>query len=153
MTVEALPRYKTAGRIFVLIWLLCYLYAAILFKQPLYALLMILPLSLLLAFSFIAMYLDQNEVIYQIEDDGVRLIRKGGSRKFIRYDRIKSIQNRRGTVTLGLNGLGSQLMHPATHVSEFTQELEMRIRNTKSQHAQNRPCIGAPVRNRNDHER
>lgn len=109
--------------------LCCYLVVAVLFQQPLLALFFVLPLSLVFATILVPMFLDQNGVAYRIEDDGVRLIRSGRTRRVIRFETIRSVRNQRGTLILGMKGFwsGSQLLHPDSQVQEFMRELEMKI--------------------------
>ncbi len=111
MTVNALPRYRVLGGILSLILLSSYLFGVVLFRQPIYALFLVLPMFVLFASVLVPSFLDQNGVEYRIEDDGVRLIRFGHTRKFIRYDAIRSVRNQRGTLILGMKGFwsGSQL--------------------------------------------
>ena len=129
MMVNALPRYRVLGGIFSMILLCSYLFVAVLFRQPIHALFLVLPMLILFASVLVPTFLDQNGVEYRIEDNGIRLIRFGHTRKFIRYDAIRSVRNQRGTVILRMKGFwsGSQLLHPDSHIKEFVRELQMKI--------------------------
>lgn len=129
MTVNAQPRYKALGAVLLLALLCCYLMVAVPLRQPLHALFVVLPVFLYFASILVPTFLDQNGVEYRMEDDGVRLVRFGRTRRVIRYETIRSVRNQRGTLILGMKGFwsGSQLLHPDSHVEEFMRELEMKI--------------------------
>lgn len=131
MTVSALPIYKKLGLILSFVLVCCYIFVLVLFGHPIQCLLFLLPLLGVCLAAFVPSYLDQNGVVYRIEDDGIRLIRNGQSRKFIRFETIKRVQNHRGAIILCRKGFmtGSQLLYPASQVSEFASELETKMRN------------------------
>ena len=81
----------------------------------------------------------ENGVEYRLDDEGIRLIRFGRTRRIIRFDTIRSVRNQKGVLILGMKGFwsGSQLLHPDSHVQEFMRELEMKIAEQSA--AGNRP--------------
>jgi len=134
MTVNALPRYRKLGGILGPVLLGCYILAAVAFQQPIQALLLVSPLSVMFAAIFILHYLDQNKVAYKIENDGIRLIRSKNTRKFIRFDSIRSIKNQSGVLILSKKGWFSSsiLLHPENHINEFAAELDKKLAESRN---------------------
>ena len=131
MKTKAAPHHRILASILAVSAIGCFIYALVLYPQPLRVLLSMVPLLAVFTVIFVPYYRDHKGIIYDVDDEAITLRKGDRVRKRIPLDSIVSVQNNKGSVILRRHGFWQtpEYLHPASDPDQFMLEIEEKLQH------------------------
>jgi hypothetical protein len=129
--VAARAHHRLMGGIVLILLVVLYGLVCLMFLQPLWGLVLMIPIGVILAAIWLPVWLDHHQVEYVVDRRGVGLLKANKEYKRIEADRIKSVNHRGNTVVLRPKGLVGQpiFLHPASDAEAMVLAIKQSILN------------------------